>query len=523
MPRRIAALAWLVVVLVGALVVGLVYGLKLPSRLDAGQRVIDGLRPGLTTNRVAGARAGVNMASAITNLADPVVTPQGGATDEIPKLVAFVAGKTGLPPAAVLAALKQNAPHTTALLQAVPLSAVNAEVLPLVNFLAGALHLSADQVLAALKANFPHLTQAITTLPAVTSGWYNVPGTEGLTRFDGTAVHSVPQVRDYFSADVIPVLEHHRTDFGRLDTYWPPVKSIPIILTAIGVIVILFGLLMMIRWSASPVKKGEARAEWSVVLLVGVVVLAIVFGTQLFPRLDGGQHLIRDASPVFQPARVAGSQAGITMVSKIVDTADPLVTPQGGGAGEVGPLLAFVSSKTGLPAAAVANALSTNFPHIFALLNAIPLTAVTAELAPLEAFLAKTLNVTQPQLLTALQTNFPRLTQVIVNLPIVTEGWNNVAGTAALTRFSGSAVHTVPQVRDYFAQDLIPAVVKVAPDFRKLATTNPPLDFFPPLLTFLGYIVIFYAVVMLILLNLPDPNEELAARRTHRRSRPATA
>ena len=532
MPRRIAVIAWLIVVLVGVGVGGLVLGLKLPSRLSAGQRVIDDLHPAFAPARVAGDRAGVTIASNITNLADPITTQNGGAASEVPQLLAFVSSKTGLTQAQVLDALTKNFPHTTALLQTIPLTAVSAEIPALLNLLATTLHLSQPQVLDALKANFPALTQSITALPVVTGGWENVPGTAGLTRFDGTAVHSVPQVRDYFANDVIPVLEHHQKDFNRLDTYFPPVKSIPNILLAIAAIVILFGLLMMLRSAGGKVKVGEATVEWLVVLLVGVVVLAAVFGLQIYPRLDGGQHLLRDAAPVFEPARVSGSQAGINMVSSIVDLADPVATDKGGAAGEVPKLIAFVSSKTGLAPAAVLSTLKGAVPHVTALLQAIPLSSITAEIPNLVNFLATTLKITPAQVMAALSANFPRLTQSITALPIVTNGWYNVPGIEGLTRFNGKAVHSVPEVRDYFAGDVIPAVVKAAPDFRKLypvttagakshklVNTKEPLTFFPGLLTIVGGLVVIYAIIMLIVIHLPDPELEAQQRRDPTRRR----
>src|SRR6202035_4991068 len=105
-------------------------------------------QPAFSHARVTGDRAGINIISNDVNLADPIVTPQGGAAAEVPKLVAFVAQKTGLSQAAVLAALTKNFPHTTALLETIPLSAVTAELPGLVSFLATTLHTTPAQVLA---------------------------------------------------------------------------------------------------------------------------------------------------------------------------------------------------------------------------------------------------------------------------------------------------------------------------------------------------------------------------------------
>ena len=64
----------------------------------------------------------------------------GGAAAEVPKLIAFVSQKTGLSQAAVVAALQKNFPHTTALLETIPLSSVTAELPGLLAFLEKTLH-----------------------------------------------------------------------------------------------------------------------------------------------------------------------------------------------------------------------------------------------------------------------------------------------------------------------------------------------------------------------------------------------
>jgi hypothetical protein len=185
------------------------------------------------------------MVSAIVDTEDPIMTPQGGAAAEVPKLIAFVSEKTGLSQAAVLGALQQNFPHTTALLLAIPLSAVTAELPGLFTFLEKTLKVSEAELLAALKANFPGLTQAITNLPAVTNGWNNVQGIGGATRFDGTPIKTVPDVRTYFSSDVIPVLETQRGNYENLVST-STINFIGPLVLAVGIIVIIYGLLMLL-------------------------------------------------------------------------------------------------------------------------------------------------------------------------------------------------------------------------------------------------------------------------------------
>src|SRR5438128_1143817 len=131
--------------------------------------------------------------------------------------------------------------------------------------------------------------------------------------------------------------------------------------------------------------------QWVVVLVVGVLVATVVLGLSLIPRLNDGQKVLDGARPAFAPDRVTGARAGIDIISKDVDMADPIMTAQGAAAAEVPKLIAFVSEKTGLSQAAVVAALKQNFPHTTALLQTIPLSAVTAELPGLLAFLEKAL------------------------------------------------------------------------------------------------------------------------------------
>jgi hypothetical protein len=246
------------VLVVGVLVVTLVLGLGLISRLNDGQKVLDAARPAFAPARVAGDRAGINIISQDVNLADPIVTPQGGAAAEVPKLIAFVAQKTGLSQAAVLAALQKNFPHTTALLQTIPLSAVTTELPHLLTFLEKTLHLSPAALLGALGSSFPALTQAITNLAPVIGGWNNVPGTAAFTGNSGGPIRTVPDVRTYFSSELIPVLESQRGNYAHLVST-SKINFIGPLVLIIGIIVIIYGLLMLFlasRLEASP--GGEA-------------------------------------------------------------------------------------------------------------------------------------------------------------------------------------------------------------------------------------------------------------------------
>jgi hypothetical protein len=515
---RTGVLEWVVVLVVGVLVVTLVLGLGLISRLDDGQKVLNAAQPAFTAQRVAGDRAGINIISQDVNLADPIVTPQGGAAAEVPKLVAFVAQKTGLSQAAVLAALTKNFPHTTALLETIPLSSVTAELPGLLAFLEKTLKVSQAQLLGALTTSFPALAQAITNLPTVTSGWEHIQDIGALTRFNGTAVQTVPQLRDYFSSDLIPVLETQRTNFASLDGT-SSLNWIAPLLLIVGFVVIAFALLMIALHLRGPVSRGVAMGSSSVVLVVGVGVVVLVLVLSLVPRVTNGQKLLDGLGPVNAPARIHGDRAGINMVSAIVDMEDPIMTARGGAAAEVPKLVAFVAQKTGLSQAAVLAALKKNFPHTTALLQMIPLSSVTAELPGLLAFLEKTLKVSQTELLTALATSFPALAQSITNLAAVTGGWDGVPGTGAFTNHNGAPIRTVPGVRTYFSSQLIPVLETQTANYEHLVSTS-KINFIGPLVLVIGIIVIIYGLLMLFLASRlePDPSAGLARAE----ARPAT-
>ena len=494
---RSAILQWVVVLVVGVLVVTLVLGLNLPSRLDGGQKVLNAAKPTFAAQRVAGDRAGMNLISGDVNLANPIMNAQGGAAAEVPGLVAFVAKKTGLSQAAVLAALQKNFPHILALLQTIPLSSVTAELPGLLAFLEKALKVTPTQLVAALQTSFPALTQSIVNLPTVTAGWDQIQNIDGLTRFDGSPVQSVPQLRTYFSADLIPVLQTQRANYNSLDGT-STVNWIAPLLLIIGLVVIVFALAMIAVHLMRPLSRGLSVASASVVALVGVAVVVLVLVLALLPRLDNGQKLLNGLEPVNVPARIQGDVAGIDMVNAIVNLENPIMTPQGGAAAEVPQLVAFVSHKTGLSQAAVLAALKKNFPHTLALLETIPLSSVSAEIPGLLAFLEKALKVTPTQLVAALETNFPDLTAAITNLTPVVDGWNNVPGTIAFTNNAGAPIRTIPAVRTYFGSELVPMLESQHDNYEHLVSTS-QIDFLGPLVLIIGLIVIVYGALMVFL------------------------
>jgi hypothetical protein len=497
-----------VVVVAGLVVLAIVSGLQLSARLGAGQDVLDGARPLFTEERIVGDRVGITMIGNVADMVDPIIDAKGGAAGEVGDLVGLVAGATGLPQADVLAALKANFPHTYHLLLALPLDRVSAEIPDLLTFVSKNSQVGDENaVLGAIAATTPRLAQAITNLMVVTENWRDVAGTDGVLRFDGvTEVNSVPEIRGLFEDDVVTGVETVASDFRGLDEPAPEVGLIALILTVIGVIVVLFGLVMMGLTRTNAYGSQVHIFGWSVVTLVGILVAGGVLVLGLFPRLDGGQRVLDGLRPAFVEERVAGMEAGVTIVSNIAAMADPIVDVEGGAAGEVGALVGLVAGATGLAPADVLVAVETNFPHVYHLLLALPLDAVSAEIPGLLTFVSKNSEVgDENAVLGAIAATTPRLAQAITNLLVVTGGFREIPGIAPLTRFDGSPVRSIPELTDYFNDDVVAGVRAVAADYRTLDTTAPPVDIFPPLLLVVGILVIIYGGAMLMLTRANTP------------------
>ena len=221
--------------------------------------MIDDLRPAFVEERVVGMEVGVGIVDNIADMADPIADAQGGAAGEVGALVELVAGATGLPADDVLAALEANFPHTYHLLLALPLDEVSAEIPDLLTFVADNSELpDADAVLAAVAENTPAIAQAVTNLIVVTDGFRAIPGTEQLTRFDGSPAQSSPGIRDYFGFDVVPAVREVADDYRTLDTTAPPVDLFPPLLLVVGLLVIVYGVAMLAITSAATPASRES-------------------------------------------------------------------------------------------------------------------------------------------------------------------------------------------------------------------------------------------------------------------------
>src|ERR1700722_3683115 len=98
--NRSAVLQWVIVAGGGGLVVAVVLGLGLISRLNSGQDVLNQAKPAFTSERLATDVAGIDIISQDVNMANPIVTARGGGAAEVPALVAYAAKQLHTTPAA---------------------------------------------------------------------------------------------------------------------------------------------------------------------------------------------------------------------------------------------------------------------------------------------------------------------------------------------------------------------------------------------------------------------------------------
>jgi hypothetical protein len=490
-----ASRAWMGVVVLGVAVVAVVLALQLIPRLTAGQQVIDAAKPALTDAAVAGEVGGAQLLSQVVDLADPLMTRKGRSHEELGRLVTLIKNKTGVSAPRARALLRREAPHTEALLRAVPFSRIAAERRRLTSYLSTTLNVAPEDLQDELARSFPRIYQTLSELGGVTTGWYDVPGAESLKRFDGTPARSMPGVRDYIRDDVVGTVAAEKDRFQALAGSGG-VGYIPWLLLVLGAGLALFGLVHA-RWSAT---HASGRVAWGAVAAAGVLVLILVGALQYFPRLDGADTTIAKLAPAFDEQRVAGLRAGTDFVVQAVRFADPIMTPEGGAADEVPKLVTYISGHAGLSEAEVRRRLRGAAPRTMALFEAIPLSSVAAEVPHLVAILSRKLHVGGDRLVRILRKRTPGLAQAVLSVGPATAGWNQIPHTERLTRFElGAPVRSAPELADYLDADVVPIFETQRGHFDTLASTWPPVNAFPGLALAIGALLLIYGVAMLFL------------------------
>ena len=230
---------------------------------------------------------------------------------------------------------------------------------------------------------------------------------------------------------------------------------------------------------------GASRA-WLGVALAGLVVVALVFALSLIPRLGAGQSVVDAAEPAFTDARVDGTRAGVLTLSQYVDVVDPLLTRRGGASEDVPRLVGYLRRKLGLSAAQVRKILRREAPYTEALMRALPLDGVAAEIPRLTAYLATLMGMPEEELAATLERDFPRISQTVTALSTTVDAWHDVPGIGGLTRLGGEKpVRTVPGLRKYLRDDLVPLAVAHEQDVQSVAGSG-GIGYVPFMLLALG-------------------------------------
>jgi len=213
-----------------------------------------------------------------------------------------------------------------------------------------------------------------------------------------------------------------------------------------------------------------ASRPWLAVALAGFLLAALVLVLSLIPRLGAGQRVIDAAKPAFSDERVAGTRAGLNLVSQYVDVADPLLTARGGASKDVRSLIRLMRRRLDLSSAHARRILRREAPHTEALTRALPLDAIAGEIPRLTSYLATILTMSEEQLAATLERSFPRISQMLTALPNVADGWYDVPGIEGLTRLTDDKpVRTVPGLRKYYRDDVVPRMVEHKKHFQDLA------------------------------------------------------
>ena len=492
-----ASRAWVGVAVIGLALVALVFAVTLIPRLTQGQRVLDAADRAFTDTRVAGTRSGVEVLSRYVDLVDPLLTARGGADREVRSLVRLIRRELGLTSEQARRIVRREAPHTEALMRALPLDGIVREVPQLTSYLATTLTISEDELAALLERSFPRTAQALTALPIVADGWYDVPGIEGLARLSrDKPVRTVPGLRKYLRDDLVALMTRHSDDFRDLSGRGG-IGYIPYLLLLTGAALIASGLLQARRAAAG---APPGRRAWALVGGVGLLIVMLVVAAGYFPRFAGAQKLISDFEPVFTQERVTGLATGYGTIHEAVLLGDPLMTRASGVAAETPRLYRLVAQRTGRRPGDVRRALMRRAPQTIALLDALPLTTDAREVPQLVSYLVRALRMPRDRVVALLRRRTPRLAQALLAVPPVTEGWRRVAGGEDMTRFDGrTPVRTMPEFDAYLRQDLLPVLVEEREHFEALAGGGPPVDALAPLLMIVGLVVMGYGGLMMVL------------------------
>lgn len=238
-----------------------------------------------------------------------------------------------------------------------------------------------------------------------------------------------------------------------------------------------------------------ASRAWIGVALIGLAVVVLVVALALVPRLAAGQRVLDVAGPAFADERVAGTRAGIDVLSGYVDVVDPLLTARGGASADADALVRLLRTRLDLSREQARRILRREAPRTEALTRALPLAGIADEIPRLTAYLAATLTMTEEQLAATLVQGFPRISQTLTALPNVADAWYDVPGIEGLTRLSrDKPVRTIPGVRKAVRDDVLPLLVEHDENVRRLGAFG-GIGYLPWLLLGFGIALLVYGTL----------------------------
>ena len=151
--------------------------------------------------------------------------------------------------------------------------------------------------------------------------------------------------------------------------------------------------------------------------------------------------------------------------------------------------------KLGLSTAQVRKILRREAPRTEALTRALPLAGVADEVPRLTSYLASTIGLSEEELEATLEQEFPRISQTLTALRNTADGWYDVPGIEGLTRVSREKpVRTVPGLRKYLRDDLVPRIVEHDEEVRGLAGVG-DVAYLPYVLLVIGLGVAAFGVI----------------------------
>lgn len=247
------------------------------------------------------------------------------------------------------------------------------------------------------------------------------------------------------------------------------------------------------------------RVAWLIVILVGVLVLSLVFGLQLFHRLDDGQKVLDDAEHLFRDDAIVAQRTASDAVNTIAGGVSPILDEEGGAAADVGPLIAFLSSVLNLTEDEVVEVLQEEAPKTLNLLLALPLEDVTAELygpdaalggePGLLALVAELTGLSEDEVVVALQENVPNLTTTILALPTITAA--NTVRTG-LTDADENELVGLAGIATYLDDRIVDVTNRQSTNFQHTNGIQPNLNGIPWLLVGIGGLVVFFGGLMFL-------------------------